>query len=328
MSLAPIADALSEIMGGKPIGFSIDCVGEQVKESVKQMKNGDVLLLENLRFHAGEETNNSHFVEQLASFGDIFVNDTFSCSHRKHASIVGLAHKLPSAAGLLLQEEIHSLERVLGNAVLPMAAIVGGSKVSTKIGLLRALMDKVEVMFIGGAMANTLLKARGYAIGRSLFEEEYIDTAKEVLAMAEKKNCEIMLPEQVVVARSLGDFVSTQVVPVSDVPADSMILDVGPESIEQLSQRLNTVETVVWNGPLGAFEYRPFDVGSVSAARAIANLSLQGKIISVAGGGDVVASLKIAGLMESFTYVSTAGGAFLEWLEGRVLPGIAPLIDK
>ncbi len=322
MSLAPLTNHLSEALDGLEVKFALDCIGDATKESVKNLKNGEVLLLENLRFHAGEEANNPKFVEELASLGDFYVNDTFSCSHRKHASIVGIAKKLPSAAGLLMQDEIENLERILSNPQKPMAAIVGGSKVSTKLKLLNTLVKKVDLLVIGGAMANTFLKAAGYKIGKSLHEEDLVDTAAQIMEKARKYNCEIFLPVDVVVAEKFQAMAECRILPANKIPAASMVLDIGPLSIATLTEKLSKCKTVVWNGPLGAFECRPFDVATISLARTVASLTTSGSLTSIAGGGDVVAALNVAGLTESFTYISTAGGAFLDWLQGDGLPGI------
>lgn len=328
MSLAPLADSLSAALDGKEVKFALDCVGDLASEAVSNLKDGEVLLLENLRFHAGEESNNAKFTEDLASLGDIYVNDAFSCSHRKHASIVGLAKKLPSAAGLLLQEEIENLERVLGSSERPAAAIVGGSKVSTKLALLKSLMKKVDLLIIGGAMANTFLKAKGYKVGKSLYEEDLVETALEILKKAEDSNCEIYLPSDVVVTEEFRDFAENKIVSADRVKAKDIIIDVGPLSVAELAGKLSKYKTIVWNGPLGAFEKRPFDVGTIGLARVVSYYTSAGKMISVAGGGDVVAALSFAGLTESFSYISTAGGAFLEWLEGKELPGIDALRSR
>ncbi len=325
MSLAPLTNYLSDALDGKPIRFAIDCVGESAEQAVAEMQAGDVLLLENVRFHAGEEKNNPKFVERLAKLGDAYVNDTFSCSHRAHASIVGLAKKLPSAAGLLLQSEVESLQKLLGAADHPMAAIVAGSKVSTKLALLQTLVKKVDMLVIGGAMANTFLKAKGLGIGKSLFEEDLVPVAAEILLKAEKANCEIFLPTDVVVAKELKEQPECRIVQVGNVPTNQMILDLGPETVASLHEKLKSFKTVVWNGPVGAFEFRPFDVASIAIARSIASLTATHNLKSVAGGGDVLAALSCAGLQKSFTYLSTAGGAFLEWLEGAELPGVAAL---
>lgn len=327
LSLVPLADALSNALGGKFVKFAVDCIGHHAKEAVESMESGDVLLLENLRFHKGEKENDAKFIRELASLGDIFVNDTFSCSHRAHASIVGLTKKLPSAAGLLLQSEIESLESVFKDSEHPMAAIVGGSKVSTKLDLLNSLINKVDLLVIGGAMANTFLKAKGYKIGKSLYEKDLVQETKNIIAKAKENNCEIYLPQDAIVAKELKDTPDCKVVSIDEVPSDEMILDLGPRTIANLSDKLAECKMVVWNGPLGAFEYRPFDVSSITLAQNLAYLTSKGIIKSVAGGGDVVAALGLSGLTESFTYISTGGGAFLEWLEGKGLPGINVLYE-
>ena len=325
LSLAPLVNVLSEALGGADVKFALDCVGQTAKDAVSQLNNGEVLLLENVRFHAGETTNNPKFVDELASLADFYVNDTFSCSHRKHASIVGVAKKLPSAAGLLMQDEIESLDRIMGSPQLPVAAIVGGSKVSSKLKLLNSLVKQVGLLVIGGAMANTFLKASGYKIGKSLYEEDLLDAARDIMSKAEKHSCEIFLPIDVITAKNLDSMAECSVLPVNKIPASGMVLDIGPLSIGQLAVKLADFKTVIWNGPLGAFEYRPFDVATISLARVVASLTTSGKITSVAGGGDIVAALNVAGLTESFTYISTAGGAFLDWLQGGGLPGVEVL---
>lgn len=322
LSLVPVADALSNELDGKFVKFAVDCIGHHAKEAIDSMESGDVLLLENLRFHEGETKNDPKFIEELASLGDVYVNDTFSCSHRAHASIVGITTKLTSAAGLLLENEIKSLEKIFEDSQKPMAAIVGGSKVSTKLDLLNSLVKKVDLLVIGGAMANTFLKAKGYKIGKSLYEKDLIDATKKIITSAEQNNCEVYLPKDVVVAKELKDRPDCKVVSIDQVPSDEMVLDLGPKTISNLANKLETFKMVVWNGPLGAFEYRPFDVASITLAQNISYLTSQGTLKSVAGGGDVVAALGLSGLTDSFTYISTGGGAFLEWLEGKGLPGI------
>lgn len=322
MSLAPLTDFLSVALDGINVKFAVDCIGDTTKEAVSHLKNGEVLLLENLRFHAGEEANNPKFVDELASLGDFYINDTFSCSHRKHASIVGIAKKLPSAAGLLMQDEIEHLENIMRAPERPMVAIVGGSKISTKLQLLNTLIKKVDLIVIGGAMANTFLKASGCKIGKSMFEENLVETAAQIMEKAKKYNCEIFLPVDVVVADKLQEMAKCTTVLVNKIPASGMALDIGPLSISQIAEKLASYKTLVWNGPLGAFEYRPFDVATISLARSVASFTANGNLVSVAGGGDIVAALNVAGLTESFTYISTAGGAFLDWLQGDSLPGI------
>lgn len=325
MSLAPIADALSNALDGKPVNFAVDCIGESAEQAVKNTGYGEVILLENLRFHKGEASNDPEFVASLAKLGDCYVNDTFSCAHRSHASIVGLAEKLPSAAGLLLQEEIENLSKTLNNAGKPIAAIVGGSKVSTKLQVLKNLVKKVDLLIIGGAMANTFLFAKGYNIGKSLYEPELKDDALSIIKAAKEHNCELFLPEDVITAKKLEAKAPCEIKAADAATADDLILDIGPESIAHLHQKLKTFKTVIWNGPLGAFEVMPFGVGTYSLARTVAQLTQSGQMVSVGGGGDVVSALTSAGLTDKFTYISTAGGAFLEWLEGNKLPGITAI---
>lgn len=325
MSLAPLADSLSEALGGKEVKFSVDAMGAEAIQSVNALKPGEVLLLENVRFHKGEEDNDPLFIRNIAHLGDIYVNDTFSCSHRSHASIVGLAETLPSCAGYLLQDEIDNLERILTHPAHPVMAIVGGSKVSTKLQLLHSLVKRVDSLVIGGAMANSFLKAQGFEIGRSLYEADLIESAREILAEAARSGCRIHLPSDVVVAEILAEKAPCQVLEINAVPQHTMILDVGPKTVAELSNELESFKTVIWNGPMGAFEHKPFDVGTISLARRVAELTLSGQLISIAGGGDIVSALGGAGLTGCFTYISTAGGAFLEWLEGKDLPGISCL---
>ena len=324
MSLKPIAPALSKAVG-KPAAFADDCVGDKAKAAVKQLKNGDILLLENTRFHAGEEANDPDFAKQLASLGDIYVNDAFSAAHRAHASTEGLAHLLPSAAGRSMQAELEHLNRALGDPVHPVMAVVGGAKVSTKIELLTNLLSKVDVLVIGGAMANTFLAAEGRNVGKSLYEEGELDTARNILTAATDAGTVLILPSDVVVARELKEKARHRTTDVFGVKDDEMILDVGPATVEEFSRRLLTTATLVWNGPLGAFETPPFDQGTAAAAKAAAARTVEGGLISIVGGGDTVAALNRAGVADEFTYVSTAGGAFLEWLEGKTLPGVAAL---
>ena len=282
-------------------------------------------MLENLRFHDGEEKNDPTFARQLADLGDIYVNDAFSVCHRAHASTEQLAHLLPNAAGRQLEAELNALDRVLGNPRRPVTAVVGGAKVATKIAILGHLIDMVETMIIGGGMANTFLRAQGIEIGASLFEAEQVETAQNILSKADSTNCEIVLPVDAVIAGSLAENVDTTTCKIDSVPHRKMILDIGPESITECIDRLNKTETVVWNGPLGAFEIEPFNVGTIRVATAVADLSEAGKLISIAGGGDTIAALNQAGVTDRFTYSSLAGGAFLEWLEGKVLPGVRAL---
>ncbi len=324
-SLAPIADGLS-IATGREVKFAVDCVGIEAEKAANNLAEGELLLLENLRFHEGEEGNDPAFAKQLAALADIYVNDAFSCSHRAHASIVGVAQYLPAVAGRLMQEELSNLENILGTPQKPVAAIIGGSKVSTKLALLETLLNKVDVMVIGGGMANTFLKAKGLNIGTSLCEDKMLDTAKKIMEAADKKGCKIVLPVDCVVTKEFKKHAESKIL-AADKITDGMILDVGPRTIQAATEALANVKTVVWNGPMGAFEFPPFDVGTVSLARVVGALAAEGKIKSISGGGDTVSALAHSALSDSFTYISTAGGAFLEWLEGKDLPGVAALKD-
>ncbi|MBV9064004.1 MAG: phosphoglycerate kinase [Alphaproteobacteria bacterium] len=324
MSLKPIAAPLSKAVG-KPVAFADDCVGDHAKAAVKKLKNGDVLLLENTRFHAGEEANDPDFAKQLASLGEIYVNDAFSAAHRAHASTEGVAHLLPSAAGRSMQAELEHLHEALGDPVHPVMAVVGGAKVSSKIELLTNLISKVDVLVIGGAMANTFLAAEGRNVGKSLYEEGELDTARNIVSAAIAAGTVLILPTDVVVAKELKENARTRTTDVFGVKDDERILDIGPATVEEFSRRLLTTTTLVWNGPLGAFETPPFDKGTVAAAKAVGDRAKDGRLTAIAGGGDTVAALNHAGVTDNFTYVSTAGGAFLEWLEGKELPGVAAL---
>jgi phosphoglycerate kinase len=326
-SLKPVASALAEIIG-RPVAFADDCIGPRAEAAVKAMQPGDILCLENTRFHPAEEKNDPAFVAQLAQLGDIYVNDAFSAAHRAHASTEGLAHKLPAYAGRAMQAELEALSKALENPQRPVAAIVGGAKISTKLDLLGNLLAKVDVLIIGGAMANTFLLAQGKPVGKSLVERELIPTAQEILAKARAKDREIVLPVDAVVARKFGAHAPSRVANVAEVADDEMILDIGPRSVEHVVSVLARSKTLVWNGPFGAFEMEPFDTGTIEVAEAAAELTQAGKLVSVAGGGDTVAALNSAGTADRFTYVSTAGGAFLEWLEGKPLPGVAALRVK
>lgn len=325
MSLAPLVDALSEALDGKAVQFGVDCIGPAAREAVSRLAPGDILLLENLRFHKEEEANDANFARELASLGEVYVNDAFSCSHRAHSSVVGLNNLLPSAAGRLMQEELETLDALFVRPERPLAAVVGGSKVSTKLALLDNLTSKVDVLMIGGAMANTFLYAQGHSIGASLCEKDLKDTAKGILAHAKDNGCTILLPSDVVVAEKLDKAQACEVVRIDAIPAKSMVLDIGPETLAAYSAKLAECKTMIWNGPVGAFEVSPFDVGTIGLARVVAGLTKQKKIRSVAGGGDTVAALTHAGLAQRFSYLSTAGGAFLEWMEGKPLPGVAAL---
>ncbi|MCC6947759.1 MAG: phosphoglycerate kinase [Bradyrhizobiaceae bacterium] len=323
-SLKQIVPALSQVIG-KPVAFASDCIGPEAEQAIAALKRGEVLLLENTRFHAGEEKNAPDFVAALAKLGDLYVNDAFSVSHRAHASTEGIARKLAPYAGRSLQAELDALARVLEKPERPVAAIVGGAKISTKLELLGNLLSKVDFLIIGGAMANTFLAAEGKPVGKSLAEKDMLDTARRILGEAKAKGCEIVLPVDVVVAREFKALAPSRTVSVDEVGADDMILDIGPKSREHVIATLARSRTLVWNGPFGAFELEPFDLGTVAVAEAAAELTAGGKLVSVAGGGDTVAALNQAGAAGRFTYVSTAGGAFLEWLEGKALPGVEAL---
>jgi len=323
-SLAPIAPALAAAIG-KQVAFAADCIGEPAATAVAAMKDGDVLLLENLRFHKGEEKNAPSFAKALAEQGDIYVNDAFSCAHRAHASTEGIAHLLPCAAGRAMQAELDALSAALDQPKRPVAAIVGGSKVSTKLDLLGHLLARVEILVIGGGMANTFLHAKGIGIGRSLCEANMAETARRILADAQSGGKQIVLPVDAVVAGALTDGADAQTVAIGAVPDDKMILDIGPLSVAETLRILSGAKTLVWNGPVGAFEFKPFDNGTTALARGAADLCTAGKLMAVAGGGDTVAALAHAGVVDKFDYVSAAGGAFLEWLEGKELPGVAAL---
>jgi phosphoglycerate kinase len=324
LSLRPVAQTLQELLG-RPVKFGEDSVGASAEAAVQSLRSGDVAVLENLRFHKGEEKNDPEFASALAKLGDVFVGDAFSCAHRAHASTEGITHHLASYAGPLLMEEINALRTALEKPQRPTAALVGGAKVSTKIPVLTNLVAKVDKLIIGGGMANTFLQAAGMNIGKSLAEPEFAETARDILATAKGKGCEIILPVDAVIAREFKEGAASEVVQIDNVPSDAMILDVGPKSVAHVTKVLESTKTLLWNGPMGAFEISPFGEGTFAVARAAAALTKAGKLVSVAGGGDTVAALNAANVTSDFTYVSTAGGAFLEWLEGRELPGIAAL---
>ncbi len=324
MSLAPMAAALGEVLG-RSVAFATDCIGPPAELAVAELRDGEVLVLENTRFHAGEEANDPGFAASLAALADLYVNDAFSAAHRAHASTEGVAHLLPAYAGRLMEAELRALGAALEHPERPVAAIVGGAKVSTKLELLGNLVGRVDRLVIGGAMANTFLAAQGIAVGRSLQEAEMHPTAREILVQAAAAGCTIVLPVDAVVAREFRANPPTETVAIGAVPADAMILDVGPASVAALVASLAGLRTLVWNGPLGAFETPPFDHATVALARAVAAATSAGALRSVAGGGDTVAALRQAGVAERLSYVSTAGGAFLEWLEGKTLPGVAAL---
>jgi phosphoglycerate kinase len=323
-SLKLVVPALADVLD-RPVAFAEDCVGERAAAAVNAMKPGDILCLENTRFHPGEERNDPAFVAQLAELGDVFVNDAFSAAHRAHASVEGIARRLPSYAGRSMQAELEALTNVLHTPMRPLAAIVGGAKISTKLDLLGNLLANVDILIIGGGMANTFLAARGHSVGKSLCEHDLLPTARDILDKAAAKGREIVLPVDAVVAKTFAANAPSRVVAVDAVAEDEMILDIGPRSIEHVCSVLARVKTLVWNGPFGAFELEPFDIGTVEIAEAAAELTAAGKIVTVAGGGDTVAALNAAGVADRFTYVSTAGGAFLEWLEGKTLPGVEVL---
>ena len=325
MSLRQVVDELSDVLG-RPVGFLDGCAGQLIAVEVGKLANGSVTVLENTRFHEGEEKNDPALVEQMAKLGDLYVNDAFSAAHRAHASTEGLAHALPAYAGRSMEAELKALDAALGNPAHPVAAVVGGAKVSSKIDVLKHLTGKVDHLIIGGGMANTFLAARGVDVGKSLCEHDLVNTANAIFDAADKAGCTIHLPYDVVVAKEFAPNPPTRTVNVHEVAADEMILDVGPAAVEALADVLKTCRTLVWNGPLGAFETPPFDTATVALARTAAALTREGSLVSVAGGGDTVAALNHAGVADDFTFVSTAGGAFLEWMEGRELPGVAALL--
>ena len=320
MSLRRLVPALEEALG-----HSVDFVDGNYGDAVREMTAGDVMLLENVRFNPGEEKDDDGFAHRLASLGHLYVNDAFSAAHRAHSSTHAIAKHLPSAAGRLMEAELKALDAALGNPERPAVAVVGGAKVSTKIDLLENLSGKVDTLAIGGGMANTFLAAQGYSVGKSLAEHDLVDRAREIAKAAADKGCTILLPRDVVVAHRFEEGAPFKIVPAEECPDDAMILDVGPDSVAHLEQVMRDAKTLVWNGPLGAFETPPFDAGTVAAAKAAAELTKAGELTSVAGGGDTVAALAAAGVEKDFTYVSTAGGAFLEWMEGKELPGVKAL---
>ena len=326
-SLKPVAAEVAHVIKRK-VAFAADCIGEVAEKAVAAMHAGDILCLENTRFHAGEEKNDPAFVAALAKLGDIWVNDAFSAAHRAHASTEGLGHKLPAYAGRAMQQELVALTRALEHPERPLAAIVGGAKISTKLELLGNLLERVDALIIGGAMANTFLLAQGKKMGKSLVEADLVGTAQKIMAQAKDTKREIVLPVDVVVAQKFEANAPSRVVAVDDVGDNDMVLDIGPRSIEHAVSVLARAKTLVWNGPFGAFEMEPFDKGTVSVAEAAAELTQAGRLVTVAGGGDTVAALNVAGATERFTYVSAAGGAFLEWLEGKALPGVEVLRAK
>ena len=327
MSLEPVAKALAKSLGRK-VGFVEECVGEVAEKAVWAMQDGDIIMMENLRFHADETDNSDSFAQRLGVFSDLYVNDAFSCSHRAHASTHAITKVVPSYAGLSLKKELDALDAVLGTPKRPIAALVGGAKVSSKITVLEALIPSMDAIIVGGGMANTFLLAKGHPVGKSLAEPDYVKTANQIMTVAAANNCEIVLPVDVVVAQEFAAGAENQTLPVGQDPGEGMILDVGAESITDLTSRLGKLETLLWNGPMGAFEMDPFGAGTFAVANAAADLTKQGKLITVAGGGDTVAALNQAGVSDDFSYISTAGGAFLEWLEGKELPGVAALTKQ
>ena len=326
-SLRPVAAAVSEVVK-RPVAFATDCVGETAAAAIAEMKNGDILLLENTRFYKGEEKNDPAFVEKLARLGDLYVNDAFSAAHRAHASTEGVAHKLPAYAGRAMQAELEALTIALGAPERPVAAIVGGAKVSTKLELLGNLINKVDILIIGGGMANTFLFAEGKGVGKSLCEKDMADQARSILAEAEKGKCRIALPVDALVAKALEAHADARVVDVDHVGEDEMMLDIGPKSVVGVEKILGEIKTLVWNGPFGAFETPPFEAATFAIAKTVGKLTRDGKLKAIAGGGDTVAALNEAGVADQFTYVSAAGGAFLEWMEGKALPGVEALRAK
>lgn len=321
LTLAPFAHALEQAMAPRPVFFCDTWQGPIVEEKIQFLHPGEILLLENIRFVEGEEKNDPAFALQMARWGDIYVNDAFSTAHRAHASTEGIAHLLPSYAGRLMEEELKALDIALAHPKRPLMAIVGGAKVSTKLPLLDHLTEKVDVLVVGGAMANTFLSALGYNVGASLYEPDLLEVAKGLLA----KGCEIILPKDGVVAKNLEDSKSMRTCSVSDIKNDEKFFDIGPKTCDHILERLKSCHTLLWNGPVGVFEVPPFDRGTTTLAQGVGRLTQEGSLVSVAGGGDTVAALAHAGVLEDFTYVSTAGGAFLEWLEGKPLPGVLAL---
>jgi phosphoglycerate kinase len=326
MSLKPVATLMAQLAGHHPVAFIEDCIGEKAVNASKSVPQGGVLVLENTRFHAAEELNDLAFVAELAKCGDLYVNDAFSCAHRAHASTEGLAHVLPSYAGPQMMDEINALRAALENPKRPTVAIVGGAKISTKIPVLTNLVKKVDKLIIGGGMANTFLKAQGVDVGKSLAEADQTKVVGEVMAAAQASGCQIVLPVDGVVAKEFKAGAVSEARDNAAIPADGMILDIGPKSVTAMTALIRKCKTVLWNGPVGAFEIEPFGTGTFALAKEVARLTRAGELVSVAGGGDTVSALNMAGVADDMTYVSTAGGAFLEWLEGRELPGVVALV--
>lgn len=326
-SLKPLINILSKALDSE-VKFAESCIGPKTLKAKDSLISGEILLLENVRFHKGEAANDLQFAKELAQKCDIFVNDAFSCSHREHASLHAITNFLPSYSGILLNEEITALQSVLSSPSKPVAALVGGAKISTKINIIEYLMTKMDYLIIGGGMANTFLVAKGFSVGKSLFEKEAVKVAKLILEKSKKYNCEIILPIDLVVAKKFQVNADTQIVSSDMIPPDMMALDIGPKSIDKMNTILKNVKTLLWNGPLGAFEIEPFGKGTFSLAKVASRLTEEGKLITVAGGGDTAFALKKAGVTEKFTYISSAGGAFLEWLEGVQLPAISVLSNN
>jgi phosphoglycerate kinase len=324
-SLEQIAPTVAQQLGMK-VAFCSECIGPEAQKAVDSLQDGEVVLLENLRFHAGEEQNDPEFTAELAKLGDIYVDDAFSAAHRAHASIEGITGMLPAYAGRGMEAELTALDKALGNPAHPVAALVGGAKISTKLDLLSNLVAKVDILVLGGGMANTFLAARGVKMGKSLVEGDMLDKARDIEKTARDHNCTIVLPVDALVAEKFGAGQTAEIVPADAVPDDRMMLDIGPASVDNIKAKLKTCRTIVWNGPMGAFEIPPFDSGTFGVAKAVAALTKDGTLVSIGGGGDTVAALSAAGVENDFTYISTAGGAFLEWMEGKVLPGVVPLM--
>ncbi len=327
MSLSPLVDEISKLLPEAQVQFSLNIFAESTKVKASQLKSGDILLVENLRFHPGEESNDIDFAKKISELADIYVNEAFSCSHREHSSIVLLPRLLPSVAGLLLYEELASLEKYLISPARKVMSITGGAKVSQKIKMLNSLIEKTDYLVIGGAMANTFLKAQGYNIGKSLCENDFIDVALSILDKAKQYNCQIILPSDIITAKGLHNILYKVKLP-QNVSSDEMILDIGPKFLAGIIFKLDEVKTVIWNGPLGAFEHKPFDLGTITISRAISSATLNQGLISIAGGGDVVSAINTSGLSNNFTYISTGGGAFLKWIENQNLPGVEALINS
>ncbi|KCZ61161.1 phosphoglycerate kinase [Hyphomonas chukchiensis] len=324
MSLAPIAGAFSKVLGSN-VSFVADCRGDHVKAAIADLAPAGVILLENTRFLPGEEKGDMELAKEMAALGDIYVNDAFSAAHRRHVSTAVLAEIMPAYAGAAMERELDALDKALGNPEKPVLAVVGGAKVSSKIDLLKNLVTQVDMLAIGGGMANTFLAARGHSVGKSLCEHDLADTAREIETIAKANGCEILLPVDLVVAKEFAANAANRTCGLDDVADDEMILDAGPQTVAALGAAMDTAKTLVWNGPLGAFEMTPFDTATVAAAQSAARLAKAGKLVAVAGGGDTVAALNHAGVADDFTFVSTAGGAFLEWMEGKPLPGVDAL---